>query len=269
MEYTTFYTVNAGQWQQRKFDFDGRSVTYLLSGDYRGWWVLGKRGEVAEITASGPRLEAIPDAGTGGSRLGYVNRIAQIGGVLYVCGYRRQVYARVGSTWQHIDAGIVAPSTEMGTSFEAIHGLSARDIYAVGGHGEIWHYDGSKWDQIDSPTSVHPTEVLCVTPELVYACGENGIVLRGAGTRWEVLRTEALEDLWGLAALKGTVYVAGVGGLGQVDGNDIVSVDTDLGRTVPDYRLRTAADVLWSIGTDDILRFDGTKWEEVISPDNQ
>ena len=43
---------------------------------------------------------------------------------------------------------------------------------------------------------------------------------------------------------------------------------TGLGK-IEGYRLRTGDGVLWSIGNDRILRFDGHDWTELVCPDNQ
>jgi hypothetical protein len=269
VEYAAFFTINNGQWKHQKFDFDGRSVAYVLDGQYRAWWLLGKRGELVEISANGPREEKIADAGTGGKRLGYVNKLARIAGELYVCGYRRQAYRHTNGQWVHIDQGLLAGQDVTDVSLESMDGTSANDIYAVGNEGEIWHFDGRAWQRIDSPTSVHLNEVHCGPDEVIYACGHGGLVVRGRGSRWDVLHNADLtDDFWGIASFRGQVYVAGYGGIARIDGNDLIPVDTGLGRTIRGYRLRTAPDVLWSIGNDDILRFDGTRWEEGVCPYN-
>jgi hypothetical protein len=269
-EWTTFYMLKDEDWGYEKYDFDGRSVVSRPFEDDRAWWLLGKRGDVVEILDQ-DRHEQIPDAGTGPNRYGYVNKIALIEGELYVCGYARQVYRRQQAQWVHIDQGMIAGVDSVGVSLESMDGRSHRDIYAVGLKGEMWHYDGKHWDQIDSPTNQHLMEVYCTTSHLTYAVGKGGVVVRGNGTRWEVLQNPAFAgDLWGVVAFRDEIYVAGFDGLARIDGNDIVPIDTGLGKPTPGYRLRTGPPgVLWSIGNDHLLRFDGQNWEEIVCPDNQ
>jgi hypothetical protein len=271
-EFTTFYMTNIKRWGHQTCNFDGRSTTGTLEDGRGSWWVLGKRGEVMEMPAVGENVQSqITDAGTGRGRYGYVNKIANIAGSLYVCGYARQVYRREVGAWVHVDQGMIADVNATGISLESIDGLDESNMYAVGLKGEIWHFDGRTWTPVDSPTNVHLFEVHCVNAELVYACGKDGVVVRGSGSRWEVLQNPDFnQDLWGVCAFEGEIYVAGFGGLARVDGTDIVPLDTGLGRKIPGYRLRAGPPgVLWSIGNDDILRFDGSKWEEVICPDNK
>jgi hypothetical protein len=269
-EWTTLYTFKEPRWGYEKYDFDGRSLVSRPFEDDRSWWLLGKRGEVAE-QGDEVRVEQIPDAGTGPNRYGYVNKIALIEGELYVCGYARQVYRRESAQWVHIDQGMIGAVDAIGIGFESMDGRSHQDIYAVGLGGEIWHFDGRHWDQIDSPTNLHLADVSCVNGSLTYAVGNGGVVVRGSGTHWEVLQNPQFkEDLWGVVAFNGQVYMAGFGGIARIDGNDIVPVDTGLGKVIPGYRLRTGPPgVLWSIGNDNLLRFDGKKWEEIVCPDNQ
>lgn len=266
VETVTFYMADETEWVHQSYELEGRGVVYLQRGDYKAWWVLGKRGEVVELTAKGARREQIPDAGTGGKKLGYVEKLALVDGELYAAGYRRQVYRRERDQWVHIDQGMLASKGEQ-LGFESLDGTSRKDLYAVGDGGEIWHFDGKRWAQVDSPTNEDLHEVHCVNAELVYAVGANGVVVRGRGPRWEVLGSELEEDLWGVAAFQGKVYVAGYDGIARVEGDEVVPVDTGFGE-VQGYRLRATEGALWSIGNERILRFDGKAWTELVCPDN-
>ena len=168
-----------------------------------------------------------------------------------------------------MDQGVVTPAGTTGKSFESMDGTSREDIYAVGLQGEMWHFDGRAWQQIDSPTNANLFEVHCVSSELVYAVGANGVVVRGAGARWQVLQSDAFKDgLWGVASFGDEVYVAGFNGIARIVGNDLKPVTTGLGK-IGGYRLRAKYGVLWSIGNEHVLRYDGQKWEELVCLDNQ
>ena len=45
-------------------------------------------------------------------------------------------------------------------------------------------------------------------------------------------------------------------------------VPTELDPAPKGYRLHTRDGMLWSFGQDDLVFFDGTKWERIICPDN-
>ena len=270
-EHTTFYTTADGEWGAREFEFDGRSVTYASVPGTKGWWLLGKRGEVVHLQQGNPHRHDIAGAGTGPDKRGYVNRIAEIGGTLYVCGVRRQVYRRVDSRWEAIDAGIYEPSTGSGVSLEAIDGTSPQRLFAVGNNGEIWAFDGEGWRRRPSPTNAHLNEVRCLADGRVLIAGHGGTVLIGDGDGdvWDVISNKQFaEPLWGIEEFAGDIYVAGYSGIGKVVGDGIEPVDTGLGKTVLGYRLRAKDGILWSIGNTDLLRNDGQRWEQLVCPDN-
>ncbi|MBN6151683.1 hypothetical protein JR065_15160 [Xanthomonas sp. AmX2] len=267
-EYTTLYTTRDGQWGQQKFDFDSRSITYLMHGEYRAWWILGKRGEVVEITQGENSSELIADAGTGGKKLGHMNKITVIDGELYACGYNRQVYRRSNGIWAHMDQGLLYTGKKDGISLESMAGHSRSDIHAVGSAGEIWFFDGSLWRRCDSPTNVDLNEVGTFDQDKYIACGEDGVVLVGSKDCWKVIRNDEIEELWGAVSFKDVLYVAGFDGIGVIEDDRVKKLAIPGVKKVEGYRLRTCGNYLWSIGNDQILRFDGAHWEEIICPDN-
>lgn len=271
-EYATFYTIKNGAWKHKKFEFDARSIVYLKRENYNAWWILGKRGEIAELSSAGINIEQIPDVGTLGHQLGYVNKIVQIEGSLVVCGYRRQVYLRENnsSRWVHIDQGIIHDNDRDGISLSSIHGLSLQDIHAVGTNGEIWRRTNHEWRKVSSPTNVHLHEVFHSKTGQIFACGNKGTVLTYRGHQWSVLENEGYDgDLWGVCEFRNQVFVSGFGGIGKIDGDRLILVDIKPKKKLTYYRLAATENFLWSIGSDHIFRFDGKTWEEISCPDNQ
>src|SRR5438552_5054119 len=80
-EFSRFYTILNGNWMHREIHQEIRSVVYTKQGP--AWWLLGKRGDVIQVTGSGVKSEAIVDAGTGPDKFGYLNRIVEVGGTLF------------------------------------------------------------------------------------------------------------------------------------------------------------------------------------------
>jgi hypothetical protein len=268
-ECMTFYMLRDGVWGHQNFDFEGRSVLYLGDGYTRSWWLLGKRGEIVRLGITGIQLEQIPDAGTGPGKFGYVNKLALIDNEMYVCGHGRQVYVSRNGGWQHHDHGILVSPTEASVGFESIDGYAADGLYAVGLDGEIWFFNGNTWRQCISPTNVDLNEVRCIDKDKVCVCGQYGTVLIGSLDDWSIISNEEFhQHLWGVDEFDGEIYVAGFGGIARLNGVRLEVIETGLGRVIPGYRLRSKDGLLWSIGNDDILCFDGSNWTEVICPDN-
>ncbi|BBT16946.1 hypothetical protein ACWKWZ_18085 [Metapseudomonas otitidis] len=269
-EFTRFFTYIDGNWGASDLEYQGKSLTSLTdaSRGYRAWWLLGKNGETTELTASGKVDEQIPGAGLNVAEpYGYVEVIRNIAGQLYVCGYGRQVYKRVGDDWISIATDILTRETAKG--FMDIAGISEDQVYAVGWGGEIYFHDGRRWHKDDSPTTAHLTGVRCLENGQVVVCGHKGVVLRGAFNLWEVVDDNGLNGNWYDIEVYGdTIYLAGNNQLAKVENDKIVPIDIGIGRSVSTHKLHVKDGLLWSFGEDDIVVFDGQKWQEIIHPDN-
>ena len=268
-----FYTYNLSkdQWGigQEDFQFTCRSITYLLDdpAGYKAWWLLGENGEAVEIRAGVATIEDIPGAGLKVPHpYGYLAAIRNIGGELYACGYGRQVYRRRGQ-WTSVTDPILTRETARG--FRDIDGTGRDARYAVGYHGEIYFHDGTAWHRDDTPTTEHLTSVRCVGLDDVWVCGHNGVVLHGRYNRWQVIQDPAfIGGWWSVEEFGGRIYLATTDGLANIDGSSIKPVDVGLGRSITTDRLHASEGLLWSIGSKDILVFDGQTWKEVLHPDN-
>lgn len=273
-EFTRFYTTMDDRWMQLEFEFDVRSVTYLNLPDqhYQGWWLLGKRGEVVEVVGGKPRIDQIETAGTGpGEKYGNLFQIRAVVDELLICGHGRQVYHRRGGHWHLISADILDTDTDKPAEwFRSIDGFSMDELYAVGSEGEIWRFDGTTWRQCDSPTNHHLTDVRCID-ENVWACGAGGVILCGRNERWEVIwdQQEPVERWWNLESFRGKIYVANNRFLGTFEGDEILPVDVGIRQNLTTGTLHQKEGILWSIGAENILAYDGEYWKEVICPDNQ
>lgn len=184
-----------------------------------------------------------------------------IRGSVYACGMKRQVYRRTGEA-QWVDMSAPAPRKSVKAGFEAIDGYNDEEIYAVGWSGEVWQYDGMRWIDRESPTNLILTAVCCGGDGVVYAAGQQGTVLRGRRDGWELVPwdEEVSVDLWDLCWFRGKLYVAAINGLFTLEGNMLAPVDFGIVDTPSCFSLTEAEGVLWSIGRDDVLSFDGSAW---------
>lgn len=269
-EFCRFFTYINGKWGKSDLDFQCKSLTYLTdpARSYRGWWILGRNGEVQEISTTGMRKEQIGGAGLNYSEpYGYVEAIKEIGGALHACGYGRQVYRRMENSWVSLSDSILTHDTARG--FFDIDGLNEKNLYAVGWHGEIYFYDGSIWYCDESPTNAHLACVRCLPNGQVWVCGNRGVVMCGAVGNWHLVDSNGFENNWySIELFEGTPYLAGNNLLAKVEHNKIVPVDTGLSRKVTTHRLHAREGTLWAIGEEDILAFDGKAWTPLLHPDN-
>ncbi len=152
------------------------------------------------VTGSGSAYEDRPlltfsrekGAQTQGAILrGSINRLKQLDGWLYGCGGGRTLFKRLDKgTWESLSQDIprVLKERPVGSSeegFEDFDGRSESDIYAVGGYGDVWHFDGKGWRQIPFPANEPLQSVCCGGDGQVYISGYEGVTFVGRGDRWK------------------------------------------------------------------------------------
>ncbi len=236
------------------------------------WILLGEAGEThvvgAGVAESQKDISACLAKGDGPVDRGPLRELRTIDGKVYAVGPARQAYRRdAKDTWVRIDQGAQDPNVQIWEkSFHSIDGFSERDIYTVGWEGEIFRYDSETWKQQTSPTTLALYRVCCAGDGVVYACGQNGVLLRGKGNDWEMVsQTATKDDLWGLEFYKGKLYVASMHALYKLVGDDLVLVDFGgCPRPSSFYGLAAGDGLLWSVGAKDIVEFDGDTWSVVV-----
>ncbi|WP_431257451.1 hypothetical protein ACQ86G_22805 [Roseateles chitinivorans] len=123
--------------------------TSVMLGSIDGVAVHGEGG--------GEMWPDIPKSPQGPISTGPTN-VATIGGKLYVCaGWRHVCYLSDAREWVSIRHNLPDPPNPKKASrfgFEAIAGFGADDIYAAGGEGDLWHFDGKTWRQCQVPTNM-------------------------------------------------------------------------------------------------------------------
>jgi hypothetical protein len=267
-ELTRMFSYQNGEWGA--LDLNGITVLSVCGSERpsRTLYCLGRDGTVYARRSGKPSQERIPEAGAERGQLGYVRHICEIAGVIYVCGVSGQIYRREPTGWAHFDEGVLdRKSRGRSGNLYCMDGTSAKDIYAVGQAGHIWHYDGGKWEQVLSPTNFDLNWVTCVSPTEVYLCGNRGFFFRGSRERWEdISLPDKTEDLWSVEVYQGKVYVAGDKGLYVFDGKRVEFLDT--GMVLDGHRLHANDGVLWSFGNEHLAYLDGKKWNYVKHPDN-
>jgi hypothetical protein len=230
--------------------------------------VVGPKGWILVAGIQGETEEHVDPSEDGPKHRGPLRDLRKIGQHLYVTGMGRQVYRREGpGYWVRRDQGVVQQRHQLEvTGFNAIDGLNENDIYAAGFYGEIWHFRNGIWYQIDSPTNLVLHRIRVVQPELAYACGQEGVLLRGQGDRWEPIDHGATrEDLWGMEWFKGSLYVACDEGIFVLTNTDeLEKVNMHLGGDWTCRHLHANDGVMWSFGPKHIAWTENAKtWNDV------
>lgn len=268
LEFTRVYTRHQENWSQQEHQSDIASMCYFPAGAERGWWLVGKRGDIHSITASGAKSEQIDKAGTGPDKLGYVKKIRVIDDSMYICGYRRQVYQRRDSQWLSIADAIHASKSEIGLGFNDIAGSGPDRLFAVGNRGEVRWFNGQSWQAVDTGTNSH-LEAVALRGDQVFIAGRDGVILRGNELGFESVGTgEAGLNFWDIAVFQDRVFVSASAGVFELIGNAAPTLEPSPIPQHVGYRLAVSAGKLLSIGTHQLFAYDAQSSVELVCPDN-
>lgn len=193
------------------------------------------------------------------NRLRQMRSLERVGDSLFAVGMGRMAYERsVEGAWSRIDDNL---RNLAGGGLLGVSGCDRSTVYSCGFGGEIWRFDGSGWQAIDSPTNAKLEQALVCSPEEIVFSGARGVVVLGDGKKWKTLNpTESKSTLWGLAKFGGHLYVADNAQIYRVSGDSLEPVKLPFDRPLTTGRLHANDGVLWSIGERDLLSFDGSSW---------
>jgi hypothetical protein len=228
-------------------------------------FVMGTGGFV-RVIADGTQTEEMVDLSDEGPRYrGNIRAMRQVGDHLYAVGMSRQVYRREGrGRWLHDDAGMIVPlgSVEV-VGLNCIDGPDESEIYAAGFDGEIWWRHEGRWRRVDSPTNMILREIRTIKPDLIYMCGQMGIVLKGYRDTWDVIaQDESVDNFWGMAWFRDHLYVASHTAIYRLRNEKLVRIKTGL-RPKPTFgRLHATNGALWSFGPDRVVMYDRKSWTD-------
>lgn len=211
---------------------------------------------------SGPMEQIAPGESPGTKRLKCIN------GYTYSVGIGRALYKRteVGK-WIPFQEGFpkVEASTKQG--FRDMDAFSESDMYAVGGHGDVWHFDGNKWRQMGFPSNVQLATVTCAGDGNVYISGEGGSLWVGGKSTWKSIYEGSSSVLWNdVLWFQNKLWLASDYQFRQLNGKNLEPV-THEGETVPMSGHMDVYDGLLVIANLQYVRsFDGTTWRRLVQP---
>lgn len=264
--WSNIMSLKNGKWYSHKIEWTATHIDGVTEPELN-IVAIGPAGLALIITKNGVTEETIDNSNQGPKFRGHIRDIRYIGKHFYAVGMSRQVYRREDiNKWTRQDDEVVAPLGDVAVSgFNAIDGTNEDNIYAVGFNGEIWHRDKKKWSQLESPTNFVLHMVKVIRTDLIFACGQNGVLLKSDGNTWASINQKVTtEDFWGIEWYKGTLYLSCDDGIFRLTDNDTL-IKIKLKKGVTTYRnLHANAGLLWSFGPRHLMRTDdGENWNEV------
>lgn len=204
-----------------------------------------------------------------------VQRLKRVNGKMYaICRDRRILERKGGGIWTEFP-GLARPaerSDKMARNrefgFADMDAFSPSDIYAAGGRGDVWRYDGKEWRRCDFPSDDPLATVCCAGDGKVYLSGNNGSLWVGLGDTWKQLAEAAYkvsfnDTVWFAGKLwcsnDYALYTLEKDGLKTAEVDDFVQLTT--------RRLNVSADgsLLLSSGKHGASQFDGKQWQLLFS----
>ncbi len=176
-------------WLGRKLTGFGGLMSGRDGGPSAAGICVDRAGQVCRRapTSDGFEIEQkIPGGGGQGPKRGGVRRIKQINGWLYGSGGFRSMFKRIDRN-QWIEIGPLPPSAKGEVGFDDFDLFSETDIYAAGGKGDVWHYDGKAWHAVPFPSNIWIESVCCGQDGYVYIGAQSGSVFRGRGSEWKLI----------------------------------------------------------------------------------
>ncbi|MEJ8893786.1 hypothetical protein WL854_05225 [Escherichia coli] len=129
-----------------------------------------------------------------------ISNTRTIGGRLYVVGSARSVVRRIDrNNWEKLNKGIHLPAQDEiktireqmlfldAAGFSCVDGFSENDIYAAGGKGDVWNFDGDEWRQIHFPSNMLIESICCGQDGYVYIGAQSGTVFKGRKDQWKMI----------------------------------------------------------------------------------
>jgi len=106
--------------------------------------------------------------------------------------------------------------------------------------------------------------VYCAPDGNVYACGLGGTLLKGRKGQWTLIAVDAYSiDHWDLEWFGDRLWISSHSGLFTLEGDTLQPVQFDDDAPSTFGHLDARDGILWTVGSDDILQFDGHEWERI------
>ncbi|MBW2734045.1 MAG: hypothetical protein JRH20_16785, partial [Deltaproteobacteria bacterium] len=180
-----------------------------------------------------------------------------------------QLVTEGGWVWEH--------PLPQGNTIHAFWGSADNDIWAVGAHGVVLHYDGTLWSAEQVPRwdvdMDHPTllGIWGADASNVWAVGTQGAVYRWQGGRWQKASSptqETLRGIWGASVTE--IHVVGDGPTwSRLDGTEWTSLPGSAkALTLPLHAIWGDAPTnVWAVGDTNVAyRFNGSEISPLNSP---
>jgi hypothetical protein len=265
---TRFYFMEFGDFEFARVSYGKSPETEFVSVDIGG-----------KVYAYNPPRSAQesnhPNRHSGSDLLGVVTQVVRIGESIYTVGSPRRMHKRSEvNRWQDISADLKlpkdvdAPGKGLTYMWQSAAGFSENDIYAVGGEGDVFHFDGKQWRKLDFPSNELLFNVCCASDGNVYIGGNMGSLYVGRGDSWKKLTSGNQSVAWkDIAWFNNKLWCGSDYGLWELKKDQLLRADVpaDVQLTSGAIDISPDGKYMLTAGPDGASLFDGKKWQVLFS----
>jgi hypothetical protein len=198
----------------------------------------------------------------------FPKRLKCINGITYAASAFRRIYKRVAvGQWEPMNEGFPKAARDLSQGFSDMDAFSESDMYAVGGNGDVWHYDGKRWTQMGFPSNVELGTVTCAGDGNVYISGEGGSLWVGQKSTWKSIYKGGSSILWNdVLWFEGKLWLSSDYQFRIWNGKTLEAVMHE-GKVVPMNGHMDAYDGLLAIASSEyVMTYDGKTWKTIVAP---
>jgi hypothetical protein len=194
-------------------------------------------------------------------------RIKTIGGYAYSVGGQRKIYKRIAvGQWDRVLELPPVDAIET-VGFKDMDAFNDNDIYAVGGHGDVWHFNGERWRQMGFSSNVQLGTVTCAGDGQVYISGEGGSLWVGKQSSWKRVYEGSSSILWNdVLWFDGKLWLSSDYQFRIWDGKSLEPVTHDGKQLWFNGHMDVRDGLLAIAGIEQVNVFDGKTWRTIVAP---
>ena len=258
-----------GKWESKPICYNIELYGGYTTKPSAAWVVVNFFGKVARFDNNGGKWEDdIPPHPDFENII--ISNIKSIEGRLYTISSDRLIRRRDGiNQWTLLDNGIPDPTKIVRADrvhLKVIDGFSESDIYAGGHSGEVWHWDGKIWRQIDIPTNADIEDLVCGGDGLVYLSTDKSTFWIGRNNQWKEIKYKEYTRFRNLTWFKDRIYMAYANTLYEIKDGKFQESELNSHKDKPaDCSFIDANDEVMLIGSKlEIATFDGKKFTTIM-----
>ena len=197
----------------------------------------------------------------------YFNNVKTVaGGFAYAVGPARTVYRREAKNkWRVLDQGLPSDGGGQDAGFRDLDGFSESELYACGGAGDLWTWDGVKWSNVTLPTNAVLRRICCGADGLAYILTDQRTVIIGRGSSWRIAEQDNTKEiLEQLVWYQDRIYVSTTSALFEIVGGKFRQTRLKVPKQESYARLASGDGVLLVAGSNEACMYNGKQWTTIL-----